>query len=711
MSVSSTLLSQEIVVSMTEFIQSLYNQLQPKIPNIDIQSQYNKISTLIETYKDDILNAASPYIKKVTTSSYWLSCISLFDDSIFSEKESSSQAEVQEQEDNENNVDNNNEDNENNNNDDIDDKYVTYIENMFKNETEEENSFINFAMDAFVESIKEKIDIENIISEKLSIENIKDTASQAFTGIILVAKLFGCSDNKVNIFVMLRGILNFIDLNSIPKFLWDNRGNLDRNTIGLALREQLYETIEEAMAEDEQKYKFYKNILNGNFSDEFNNVKIQLNDDKEQYIRFVVNKYKKSIAYMRYLYYNTRVRFASSEYSNNKYDDILKKYIQSSLAYLYGVNINNVYAIKSHKGRMRYYFTVNGIKRYKWLDHANSYKEFKKEYRDFKKEYKKLKEDYRKQNKDAAFKQKGRATNGSPNRNSRRDGKNPLKSTLVLEFSNFGVSFLAETFIDYKLPIIDRDEYERNKAAIEFAYTSKRVNNFGSIWNEDKYKRFFTMPRSITQNYIMADFRAMVAGGAHFDNSCFIKGTSSGIFVQDNKVVSRSFIEVIIDHIDVMSRIDIDKKMGKYLLAYCNVINYIYQLSNVHNDTIGKHNEYIQNVSSILSSVGMSLGNGVIHQVKEKQDETNESIINNYYVQNDNFLMKDFVIQLKRIGESNYKFYHTQEEISTNNKKNQDNELLQSDTDSSYDNKEMPLLLGSLIYDETWYRTDIDKNN
>ena len=115
--------------------------------------------------------------------------------------------------------------------------------------------------------------------------------------------------------------------------------------------------------------------------------------------------------------------------------------------------------------------------------------------------------------------------------------------------------------------------------------------------------------------------------------------------------------------------------------------------------------------------------------------------------------MKDFIVQLKRIGESNYKFYETQKPVkkgqASNNNDNskggdvqeaqpvQDNSTAtatatttatatatatattESDNSSidskigtgkksDKNNKEMPVLLGSLIYDEHWFKSTID---
>ena len=41
------------------------------------------------------------------------------------------------------------------------------------------------------------------------------------------------------------------------------------------------------------------------------------------------------------------------------------------------------------------------------------------------------------------------------------------------------------------------------------------------------------LPVKITQNYLMSDFKAALIDGAAFDNDCFVRGTSAGIFIQD----------------------------------------------------------------------------------------------------------------------------------------------------------------------------------
>lgn len=278
------------------------------------------------------------------------------------------------------------------------------------------------------------------------------------------------------------------------------------------------------------------------------------------------------------------------------------------------------------------------------------------------------------------------------------DGKS-ITQGIIKEMSSIVIDQIYST-IDVKKAILDRD-------MLVFNYINKRKDIPDAYWNQEK--GYFTIPLFINQNYIMSDFRAMVVGGAHFDNSCFINGTSSGIFVQDNEKVSRSFLEIMVDYLEKISieTIHFDE-LDKYIIAYCNVINYLYQLSNIYNQGMTSINELYSQALQILSSVGMSFGNGFIKKVKDKPQERNYKEINgNYYIYTDNFSMKNFVIQLKLIGESNYKFYETQQQSQDNNMQNT---IIMKETQDKCI-KNLPLLLGSLIYDEQWFRSEIDINN
>lgn len=70
------------------------------------------------------------------------------------------------------------------------------------------------------------------------------------------------------------------------------------------------------------------------------------------------------------------------------------------------------------------------------------------------------------------------------------------------------------------------------------------------------------------------------------------------------------------------------------------------------------------------------------------------------------------VIQLKRIGESNCKFYKTQstenQTGSNNNESTVNKDKIRTTLSDDADNHEIPLLLGSLIYDEDWFKSTID---
>ena len=327
---------------------------------------------------------------------------------------------------------------------------------------------------------------------------------------------------------------------------------------------------------------------------------------------------------------------------------------------------------------------------------------------------------------------------------------------IVKKLTKAKIEFVADTLLDAYIydnffTIIDKEEYENKLYAIKHAYINQTSNIYGAEWNIKQ--DYFTLPRCISQNYIMSDLRAMVVGGAHFDNSCFIKGTSAGIFVQNNQTVTKSFIEVMNDYIDIVDEKLLDVKMGRYLVAYYKVINFLYELGNYYQYSPEK----LKSLHSGLSSITNFMETNNIIQNKEMNYETKTQKINDKTVENvDHLVIKDFVIQLKRIGESNYKFYETQMpakkgQASNNNDNSkggdvqeaqpvQDNStatatvtatatdantksdnssstyenknnVLNDDINLLAENKEMPVLLGSLIYDESWFKSDIDKYN
>ena len=239
--------------------------------------------------------------------------------------------------------------------------------------------------------------------------------------------------------------------------------------------------------------------------------KAKIKQDIEEYKRYIVLKYKKLVASMRYMYYTVRVKCYPSDLSNSKYDKILLQYVKRSLRNLYDVDMDDIKVEYGRNPHFHYVIKIHGEVAYEYLDHANNHRNFIESYKTFISWY-------REQSISSSSSSNNNGTNGEPS----------LKRKITSGVGNIGLSFIAETAIDYMLPIIVKDEYDRNNSVIEFAYTNSRMDNFGCIWNEDKTKNFFTIPKDISQNFIMSDFRAMVVGGAHFDNSCFIKGTSSG---------------------------------------------------------------------------------------------------------------------------------------------------------------------------------------
>ena len=172
------------------------------------------------------------------------------------------------------------------------------------------------------------------------------------------------------------------------------------------------------------------------------------------------------------------------------------------------------------------------------------------------------------------------------------------------------------------------------------------------------------------------------------------------------------------------------------------VINYLININTYQKTYLHKLNILYKNLSRIEEFIN---SNNLIQKKNGVDNENIQKINNNDSQYMDNSLMKDFIVQLKRIGESNYKFYETQkpgkeEQVSDNNDNSkggdvqeaqpvQDNSTvtatatdtttIKSDNNSSVKfggyksvnkgNNEMPVLLGSLIYDEHWFKSTIDE--
>ena len=147
-----------------------------------------------------------------------------------------------------------------------------------------------------------------------------------------------------------------------------------------------------------------------------------------------------------------------------------------------------------------------------------------------------------------------------------------------------------------------------------------RIGSCLRVWNEEK--RFFTIPKNISQNYIMADFTAMVVGGAHFDNSCFISTPSSGIFVQNESVVTKSYVQLILDTLYKINKTDIDKKMGKYIIAYYNIVNYLYQITLDYQALHPSIHGYITSINSYMHSQGYGIDKYTDKMLEYKWDKS-----------------------------------------------------------------------------------------
>ena len=280
--------------------------------------------------------------------------------------------------------------------------------------------------------------------------------------------------------------------------------------------------------------------------------------------------------------------------------------------------------------------------------------------------------------------------------------KSALKATFSVKNINIswaafvaqaGIDYVYELFAEKFLPVPDLEEFEAKTNAIKYAYTSKRVDSKGAVYNPSR--DMIALPVKITQNYLMSDFKAALIGGASFDNDCFVRGTSAGIFIQDNDKIAQNVVHKLCDYIYNIPLDKIDPKNSIYIEAYKKIIRYLYNIDS----SVTKINDLYNNIgTSLLSDYGIVVLSPDMINNSENNEHYNINAQDEKYIQVS--YIDDFAIQLKRFGEYNYKyFYSHQELISEGNGSTGTNNRDWSKTDK---NTNIPQLLGSLVYDKEW---------
>lgn len=262
-----------------------------------------------------------------------------------------------------------------------------------------------------------------------------------------------------------------------------------------------------------------------------------------------------------------------------------------------------------------------------------------------------------------------------------------LYNGFIKDIKQMGVNFLCDLIIETFFRVPELEEYEAKTNAIKYAYTSKRMDSRGALYVPKR--DMLALPVKITQNYIMSDFRAAVFGGASFDNDCFVRGTSTGIFIQDDSVIPQNFIDKLCEYVYNIPLNEINIKDAIYIEAYKKLIIYMHS----YNNNISKVIALYKNLMD-----GEALGNIGEPTVEPSMLKNN----NNYNINTHNgkYFKKeyidDFVKQLKLFGEYNYKYFYAHEELLSDDS---------ADSDELDNNNSDPVdtvLLGSLVYDNKW---------
>ena len=256
------------------------------------------------------------------------------------------------------------------------------------------------------------------------------------------------------------------------------------------------------------------------------------------------------------------------------------------------------------------------------------------------------------------------------------------------------IDFVYELIIELYFPIIDLEEFEAKTNAIKYAYTSKRVDSLGAVYNPSR--NMLALPVKITQNYLMSDFRAALIGGAAFDNDCFVRGTSAGIFIQDNDKISQNFVYKLCDYIYKVSLDKIDPKNTIYIEAYKKIIRYLYAIDS----SSKKITDLYNNIgTSLLSDYGTVVLDPDTLNKKVNSTDFDINSLDYSYIKVS--YIDDFAIQLKRFGEYNHKYFYSYQELVETNNDSMDisNGNLLKGKNNIY---KKPILLGSLVYDKEW---------
>lgn len=276
---------------------------------------------------------------------------------------------------------------------------------------------------------------------------------------------------------------------------------------------------------------------------------------------------------------------------------------------------------------------------------------------------------------------------------------NPKKlfTNIALDIAQTGLDFVCELIVDKYLQVPALEEYEAKTNAIKYAYTSKRMDTRGALYIPER--DLLALPVKVTQSYIMSDFRAAVFGGAAFDNDCFVRGTSTGIFIQDNDIISQNFIDKICSYIYNVPIDNINIKDCIYIDAYKKIIQYMYS----YNEDIAGLGELYKTIAAggALSDIGEAT---IEASMLQNNDNYNINSHNGKYFKKE--YIDDFAIQLKLFGEYNYKYFYSYNDLVST----KDSIANKSNTPSSSWKRHKKVLnnktvvFGLLVYDKEWIK-------
>nr|WP_317381157.1 hypothetical protein [uncultured Helicobacter sp.] len=276
---------------------------------------------------------------------------------------------------------------------------------------------------------------------------------------------------------------------------------------------------------------------------------------------------------------------------------------------------------------------------------------------------------------------------------------------LLAAVANSVISYLCNVILDKIFPVqIDSIKDMKQQAIVLIFALNRHTNTPYATCRQGS--EYLTFPIEITQTLVNADLQALIIGGSILNSGLFMHTPSVALFNENQENATRILKENIRHFINSKANINkIGKKGGEIVKeAYAKLWFYLDMGENQALES------YLRNELQVKSSYYRleNLTSDKYIQTKLKKakelDNSNENFVEVEGNKNGGIKFnQDFLIQLKRVAEWNYRVYEEKEvlpELQQDYEENDDSSIKDTSPDE--------WLCGNLIYDEDFIPTTID---